>query len=156
MQNSRTADFHVVVMETVARIGMSRTRVADEIIGVLFPCTIKSARDEGAERMFRRGVISAVGSVIRGMASLDDDQRSFSELCNEFPIIRDLKSKSYFVEGLGEHVPIEKLVAFPDLLDDARRYMRRKGNECLEEAKRLDVLHEAVTVGTPSITMEPA
>ena len=40
---------------------------------------------------------------------------------------------------------VPDLIAEPDLLDDARRFMRRKGLECLAEANRLDALYTAVT-----------
>ena len=36
------------------------------------------------------------------------------------------------------------------LLDDARRFMRRKGIECLAEADRLDALYAAVTSNDPA------
>jgi hypothetical protein len=59
--------------------------------------------------------------------------------------VKDLRSKSYFAESAAEYVAIPDLIAEPELLDDARRFMRRKGIECLAEADRLDALYAAVT-----------
>jgi len=45
------------------------------------------------------------------------------------------------------------------LLDDARRFMRRKGIECLSEANRLDALFAAVAAHDPAsgnITLQPS
>jgi hypothetical protein len=41
-----------------------------------------------------------------------------------------------------------------DLLEDARRSMRRKALECLDEADRLDALYVAVT-STPAGSPQP-
>ena len=49
------------------------------------------------------------------------------------------------MESAEEYVAIPALIAEPELLDDARRFMRRKGKECLDEADRLDALYVAVT-----------
>ena len=65
------------------------------------------------------------------------------------PLVKDLRSKSYFVESAAEYVAIPHLIAEPELLDDARRFMRRKGKECLDEADRLDALFAAVTSNDP-------
>jgi hypothetical protein len=48
----------------------------------------------------------------------------------------------------GEHI------ADLDLLEDARRSMRRKALECLAEADRLDALYAAVTA-TPAGSPQP-
>jgi len=63
--------------------------------------------------------------------------------------VKDLRSKSYFVESAEEYVAVPDLIVEPDLLDDARRFMRRKGVECLTEADRLDALFAAVTSSDP-------
>jgi len=73
-------------------------------------------------------------------------QTDFADRCDAFaPLVSDLRSKSYFVESAQEYVVVPDLIAEPDLLDDARRFMRRKGLECLAEADRLDALYAAVT-----------
>jgi hypothetical protein len=49
------------------------------------------------------------------------------------------------VESADEYVDVPSLIAEPALLNDARKFMRRKGEECLAEAKILDELYAAVT-----------
>ena len=43
-----------------------------------------------------------------------------------------------------EEVSVRELIADPAQLDAARRFMRLKGMQCLDEADRLDRLYEAV------------
>ena len=96
-------------------------------------------------RMLRTGIISEVKRILRNR---DDGlgQGDFADRCDAFaPLVRDLRSKSYFVESAAEYVVVPDLIAEPDLLDDARQFMRRKGLECLAEADRLDALYAAVT-----------
>ena len=69
--------------------------------------------------------------------------------------MQDLRSKSYFVESAEEYVLIPDLIAEPPLLDDARRFMRQKGKECLDEADRLDALYAAVIAQSHADGPEP-
>ena len=95
--------------------------------------------------MLRTGIISETKRILRNRRDLER-QTDFADRCDAFaPLVSDLRSKSYFVESAEEYVAVPDLIAEPDLLDDARRFMRRKGLECLAEANRLDALYTAVT-----------
>lgn len=145
MQNSQSAAFAASIWAVASRLGNNAPRIADDIMEAAFPLTCSQARAEGAHRMLRTGIISEVKRILRNQ---DDGpaQADFADVCAAFrPLVKDLRSKSYFVESAAEYVAIPDLIADPDLLDDARRFMRRKGIECLAEADRLDALYAAVT-----------
>jgi hypothetical protein len=145
MLDSQTAAFAERVWAIAARVGNNAPKIADYIMEAAFPLTCTQAREEGALRMLRTGIISEVKRILRNR---DDGlgQADFADRCDAFaPLVRDLRSKSYFVESAEEYVAVPELIAEPDLLDDARRFMRRKGLECLAEAERLDALYAAVT-----------
>ena len=145
MLDSQSAAFAERVWEVASQLGNNAPKIADDIMGEAFPLTCSQARAEGAMRMLRIGIISEVKRILRNR---DDGlgQGDFADRCDAFaPLIRDLRSKSYFVESAEEYVVVPDLIAEPDLLDDARRFMRRKGLECLAEADRLDTLYAAVT-----------
>ncbi len=145
MLDSQSAAFAERVWEVASQLGSNAPRIADDIMSAAFPLTCTQAREEGALRMLRTGIISEVKRILRNR---DDGmgQADFAEICEAFaPLVKDLRSKSYFVESAAEYVVIPDLIAEPDLLDDARRFMRRKGRECLAEADRLDALYAAVT-----------
>ena len=147
MLNSRSADFAASVWEIASRLGNNAPRIADDIMETAFPMTCSQAREEGALRMLRTGIVTEIKRILRNR---DDGsgQADFADICAEFaPLVKDLRSKSYFVESAAEYVAIPDLIAEPALLDDARRFMRRKGVECLAEADRLDALYAAVTSG---------
>jgi len=144
MLNKRVPDLSDAVWDAVAKVGMNPAKVADRIIKDVFPRTLAEAMIEGADRMLRVGLIDAVKPMLRGGA-VSHAQGDFSEIDSAFePLVAELKSAAYFVEALGEQVPVARLIAEPDLLDDARKFMRRKGDECIAEALRLDLLHNAV------------
>jgi hypothetical protein len=150
MLDSQTAAFAERVWAIAARLGNNAPKIADDIMEAAFPLTCTQAREEGALRMLRTGIISEVKRILRNR---DDGvgQADFSEVCDGFvPLVKALRSKSYFVEGAEEYVAVPDLIAEPDLLDDARRFMRRKGRECLAEADRLDALYAAVTGHDPA------
>jgi hypothetical protein len=145
MLNSQSAAFAASVWEIASRLGNNAPRIADDIMEEAFPLTCSQARQEGALRMLRTGIITEVKRILRNQ---DDGlgQGDFCEVSETFaPLVRALRSKTYFVESAQEYVAIPELIAEPDLLDDARRFMRRKGIECLAEADRLDALFAAVT-----------
>ncbi len=145
MLNKRVANFAELVWATAARVGNSAPAIADKIMKRAFPQTVSEAEVEGADRMLRVGVIAEVKRILKHGAA-DEAQADFSDLVPEFAkIARGLKSRTYFVETANEYVDVSGLIAEPALLDDARRYMRRKGEECLAEAKILDELYAAVT-----------
>jgi len=89
-------------------------------------------------------VTSEVRTIIRSHVGGDESLLDFSEVCKQFPIVEKLNNRSYYVESLEQYLPIEALVADPPRLDEARALLRRKGEQCLQEAQRLDVLYESV------------
>ena len=145
MLQKRNADFAEEVWRTSARLdSLSPTRIADDMIGRLFPVTLSAAEDEGAATMLRKGVVAAVKDVLASPSS-HVAQADFASISPAFaPTVRTLKRPSYFVEGRGEYVSIAELIREPALLNDARGFMRRKGDECLAEADRLDQLYREV------------
>jgi len=136
MLDSQAAAFAERVWGYAARLGNNAPRIADDIMEAAFPLTCSQARQEGALRMLRTGIISEVKRILRnrddGLSQLD-----FAEVWGAFaPLVKKLRSKSYFVESAQVYVGIHALIAEPELLDDARQFMRRKGIECLGEANR--------------------
>lgn len=152
MLNKRVSDFHELVWRTASRVGMKAAKITDEILSVAFPSTARAARDEGADAMLRAGVYAEVNRIIRKTPGGDDAQHDFASIDPAFhDLVKPLRSRTYLVEAIGEHVPVPMLIAEPALLDDARRHMRRKGEETIAEADRLDALYRAVTdSSTPS------
>ncbi len=149
MLDSQSAAFAERVWEVASQLGNNAPKIADDMMEDAFPLTCNQARQEGALRMLRTGIITEVKRILR---TQDDavGQADFAEVCESFaPLVKDLRSKSYFVESAAEYVAIPHLIAEPELLDDARRFMRRKGKECLDEADRLDALFVAVTSNDP-------
>ena len=148
MLDSQSAAFAERVWEVAAQLGNNAPKIADDMMEAAFPLTCTQARQEGALRMLRTGIITEVKRILRNQSDIPG-QSDFSEISEAFaPLVRDLRSKTYFVESAQEYVGIPDLIAEPELLDDARRFMRRKGIECLSEANRLDALFAAVTTGT--------
>jgi hypothetical protein len=145
MLNNRTANFAELVWSAAAKVGNNAPAITDKIMKRAFPQTCAEARIEGADKMLRVGVIADVKRILKH-GSIDETQIDFSELAPEFATIaQKLKSKTYFVESADEYVDVPSLIAEPALLDDARKFMRRKGEECLAEAKILNELYAAVT-----------
>jgi hypothetical protein len=146
MLQKRNADFAESVWRTSARLDtLSATRIADDMLGRSFPATLSAAEDEGASTMLRKGVIAAVKDVLASPVS-SVAQADFASISSAFaPTVRTLKRPSYFVEARGEYVSVADLIREPVLLNDARGFMRRKGDECLAEADRLDQLYREVT-----------
>ena len=145
MLDSQSAGFAERVWDVASQLGNNAPKIADDMMEDAFPLTCSQARQEGALRMLRTGIITEVKRILRTQDEAVG-QADFSDLCESFaPLVKDLRSKSYFVESAAEYVAIPHLIAEPELLDDARRFMRRKGKECLDEADRLDALHAAVT-----------
>lgn len=145
MLDSQSAAFAERVWDVASQLGNNAPKIADDIMEATFPLTCSQARAEGAMRMLRTGIISEVKRILRNRRDLEH-QTDFADRCDAFPpLVSDLRSKSYFVESAEEYVAVPDLIAEPDLLDDARRFIRRKGLECLAEANRLDALYTAVT-----------
>lgn len=144
MLTDRLELFRSLVWEHVAKVGSNPSKVTDAIMAQAFPLTVNAASEEGADGMLRNGVQSRVKQMIRH--SEPARQLDFASINATYaPIAAKLKSNFYFVESLDEQVPISKLIAEPELLDEARKFMRQKGVECLTEARTLDELYGAVT-----------
>lgn len=144
MLKKRSSDFAEQVWVAASRVGLSPPRITDNILGDLFPETCEAAENEGALKLLRDGCIASVKRVLA--TAPDDRQADFGGIDPQFrEAVKKLSRPSYHVESLGEEVPVARLIAEPALLDDARKFMRRKGMECLEEARRLDKLFVAVT-----------
>lgn len=145
MLNKRTANFAEMVWSAAAKVGNNAPAITDKIIKRAFPQTCTEARIEGADKMLRAGVIADVKRILK-RGAVDETQVDFSDMAPEFAkIVQALKSKTYFVESANEYVDVPSLIADPALLDDARKFMRRKGEECMAEANILDELYVALT-----------
>ena len=150
MLTKRRPDLNEMVWEAAAQVGQNAPKIADAILERAFPRTHAEATIEGADKLLRDGLIATVKSVLR-TAGADVEQLDFSDIDEAFrEIAGTLKRPSYYVEKLAEYVAVGTLIARPDLLDDARRFLRRKGEECIAEADRLDQLHAAVLAAKPS------
>ena len=156
MPDRSSPDFAAHVWQSAARLGRSAPRIVDDILREVFPETTMAAESEGAARILRTGCISEVKRVLR-TPPLDDAQARFDQIDASFrPFVAPLQRPSYFVPERDEEVPVAELIAAPDELDAARRFMRRKGMECLAEADRLDLLYEAVVAqGSDDGTVPP-
>jgi len=149
MLDSQAAGFAERVWEVASQLGSNAPKITDDMMEDAFPLTCTQARQEGALRMLRTGIITEVKRILRTQGDAVG-QVDFADVCEAFaPLVKDLRSKSYFVESAEEYVAIPDLIAEPALLDDARRFMRRKGKECLDEADRLDALYAAVANDAP-------
>lgn len=139
------------IVEAANRLGVrSGPAVADAIIARVFPDTVRAAKGEGAETILRNGLIAHVARVLKGSAP-GVSQSDFSALEATFgEYIKPLKNQSYFVPSRQEYVGIGSLIASPDELKEAEAALRAHGNDCIAEADRLALLHEAVTGATPS------
>jgi hypothetical protein len=146
MLNTKLDIFYKLVWQAAAKVGYSASAITDSVMGLAFPETVRAADVEGASVMLRDGVMLSVRRVLKSCP--DDRQIDFGQIAPQFRTIVKkigLKNVRYFVEGISQHVDVADLIAKPHLLDDARKYMRRKGEECIAEADRLDELYFAVT-----------
>ena len=145
MLKKRRSDFREMVAIAAARVGNNAPRIADIVIREAFPVTLSAAEDEGADRMLRTGVVTEIKRVLRSGTD-DAEQHDFGDIAPEFQAIaRRLGAHSFLVPSLREYVPVTRLVAEPALLDEARKFMRSKGLECIGVADVLDQLFVAVT-----------
>ena len=144
MPDKHSPEFAAHVWQAAAQLGRSAPRIVDHILRDVFPETTDAADAEGAATILRTGCISEVKRVLRTRPQ-DEAQSAFDDIDPSFrPYVAPLQRPSYYVPEREEEVPVPELIAAPHELDAARRFMRRKGMECLAEADRLDVLYEAV------------
>lgn len=152
----RTPDFTHHVWEAADQVGRSAPRIVDHILRAVFPKTTTAAEAEGASGMLRTGCIAEVKRVLHSVRD-GAGQSDFGEIDASFQsFVRRLRRPSYFVPERDEEVPVRELIADPAQLDAARRFMRLKGMECLDEADRLDRLYEAVMGQGDAETVEPS
>jgi hypothetical protein len=144
MLNKRIANFAEMVWSSARSVGANAPKICDDILRSVFPRTASEAEMEGADKMLRVGVIAAVKDVLKnsvGEPGQIDLNEAYPGL---MPICEKLKSRTYYVPGRGEYVQVAELIEDAALLDDARKYMRQKGEECLSEADTLDQLYHAL------------
>ncbi len=145
MLKTKLHDFYTMIERAFEVHGGNVPVLTRQVIDAAFPDSVEAAEREGCDAMLYEGVKTAVSKYIRSR-SVMEEQGTFADVCEKFrDYIAELKSTSYTVPSMGEVVAVDRLVAFPHLLDEARKFMRQKGNECLAEAKRLDDLYDAVT-----------
>jgi hypothetical protein len=148
MLNNKLALFHELVWKAADKVGYSAPAITDKIIGEVFPRTVKEAEYEGADKMLREGVKKHIANILKD--SPHDDQIDFGAIALEFRTITKkigLKRARYYVESVAAYVEVPRLIAEPEFLNDARSHLRRKGEECIAEADRLDELYLAVIAG---------
>jgi hypothetical protein len=69
MLNSQSAAFAASVWEIASRLGNNAPRIADDIMEEAFPLTCSQARQEGALRMLRTGIITEVKRILRNCST---------------------------------------------------------------------------------------
>lgn len=144
MSREAIAEFYEAVWVSAAQHGMRPAYITSDILSDLFPQTTFAANDEGASAYLRDGVNKAVKKVL-SQKPADEMQGAFSEIDPAFAAyVGNLKRGSYYVESVDEFVTIPDLIKRVHLLDEARKYLRRKGEETLAEAAQLDKLYAAV------------
>jgi hypothetical protein len=145
MLHDRRTEFVSLVWMTVRRTGRSAPRIANDLMGRMFPESMVATQKEGGDRYFRAGVIAAIKRVIKQKDKGAPTQADFDEIDPSFrPLVESLGSATYYVEQLRMHMTVRELIDDPELLDDARKFMRRKTDENLAETRKLDALYEAV------------
>lgn len=132
------------VWEAVGKIGtMNTAKVVDHIIEEVLPETVATSRREGVYGMLRSGVMTHVRKILGAKIEEECAPSLFDLHQSLAPYASTLKRGAYYVESLDEFVSLARLVKETSLLDEARRYMRRKGEETLAEANALDKLYHA-------------
>lgn len=155
MLDSRVAQFHSLVWKAVLSVGRNAPRITDRVLGQAFPRTQQEAIHEGADKMFRTGVLTEVRTILKG-GDEDEDaegQADFSDVEETFrPIVLKLNCRALFVEVREEFIPIDDLIEQcltrandePDWLEDAWRYLRRKSLETYRQSRTAEELWLAV------------
>lgn len=136
--------FASMVLILVKRLGTrSAADITDSLLPRLYPKTKKASEGEGCFAFFRSGVMAAVRREAQQLP--DPNQRDFAQLHSGLmPYVRELGKRAYFVPELNDNITVPELIDTLELLDSARKYMRLKGEQCLDEANRLDALYFAV------------
>lgn len=130
--------------------GNSAPGIADAVITTTYPKTVKVSQKEGAYGLLRTGVVVFVRAYLKGEGihitpTADADQAGMWEIAPGFQeVAAQLTHEEYFVPSLGDFVPKAKLIALPPLFDEARKFVRSKGDECIAEADRMDIAYVAL------------
>lgn len=133
----------------------SAADITDRLLPRLYPNTQKASAGEGCNAYFRSGVMNAVRGVIANMP--DPNQGDFEQVHpGLLPYARTLRKKAYYVPELHEYVTISELLTTLELLDSARKHERKKGEETIAEAERLDALYFAAKRMAKAPEPEPA
>jgi hypothetical protein len=144
MLNSQTNVLNDAVWAAVAKLDtMNTAKIVDHIIEEAAPGTVAAARHEGFFPMLRSGVMAHVRKILGTKIDEDGAPSLFDIHPDLAPYASALKRGAYYVESLDEFVSLAALIENVRLLDDARKYMRRKGEETLAEANALDKLYYA-------------
>lgn len=146
MLTDKLQAFYRCVHSAMMEVGNSAPRIADRVIADAFPDTNEAAEREGADKMLREGVVSFIANYLKRSANMPIiGQADFSDVSDDFrDIVVKLHSNSHYVPSLEQHMPIGFLISNPDMLDEARKFKRQKGEETLAEADVLDELYSAV------------
>lgn len=150
------AELNSLIAESAAVVGMSAPKVANDILPLAFPEIVNATAESPlAASIFRTGLVADVTHVLKSLQS-SAAQADFSDIDGAFQEqVKPLKSTTYTVPSIGVRVAVSDLIRMPSYLDEARRFMRQKGEECIDEAKRLDALYEAVTGTAPKPANDP-
>lgn len=143
MLNNKLNLFYDEVRRCASEVGNSPTKITDKIISEVFPETTRHAEQEGADRMLRTGVIAEVRRLItsRGFETKNGHFAEVAPGAGFGHITSKLHRGSYLVPSLGEYLPIEALIAELDYLDEARKALRKHGEDTITEADWLDQLY---------------
>lgn len=143
MLKEQLSDFYGLVDQAREGCGENAPLITDAIINVAFPESVEASEREGCDKMLRNGVLEAVKKRLRRPAKVEAQTSIFDQYPDIVPYIEPLQSGAYYVpagDG-GEYVSIAELCEDLAKLDAARKHTRRKGEETLAEAKRLDDLY---------------
>lgn len=155
--------FTTLVRKLEHELGACAPQITNEVIAKLFPNTRKASLTEGCARLFRDGVNSAVRTTLKNGGSDDEKsdekdtgQYDFARIDPAFrPFAERLGNWRYFVPSQQKHIDLPDLVLNPDQLAEATEFMRKKGRECLAEARKMtDLLAAVRRAGSPDTAVE--
>ncbi|UPT53150.1 hypothetical protein [Synechococcus phage Ssp-JY42] len=144
MLNDQIATLNTLVWEIVSKLGArSAPPVADAVMPLAFARSLPELEQEGGVRFLRDGLIKHIKDLFS--RSVPEEQQDLAEIDPSFgELVARLPKESFFVPSLDAHLSVARLIAEPNLLDEARRFTRQKGLETLATADALDQLYAAV------------
>lgn len=124
--------------------------IAAAVIFDAFPETVTASKGEGCERIFFAAVQEEIRDCIK-KPKVPKNQLTWDDVPGFLVVLmKELKSEAFFVpddKGGGELVDIGVVVKNLPKLDLARKYLRKKGDETLAEATRLDGIYFSASHG---------